>query len=62
MKYWGEDQESAVVEFNTNADIDEKHKVFVDVIEPAFRKLVENIYYTYNLIKYCGIENRLSMK
>ena len=49
MKYWGEDQESAVVEFNTNADIDEKHKVFVDVIEPAFRKLVENIYYTYNL-------------
>ena len=51
MKYWGEDQESAVVEFNTNADMDEKHKVFVDVIEPAFRKLVENIYYTYNFNK-----------
>ena len=51
MNYWGEDQESAVVEFNTNADIDEKHKVFVDVIEPAFRKLVENIYYTYNFNK-----------
>ena len=51
MKYWGEDQESAVVEFNSNADIDEKHKVFVDVIEPAFRKLVENIYYTYNFNK-----------
>ena len=51
MKYWGEDQEDAVVEFNTNADIDEKHKVFVDVIEPAFRKLVENIYYTYNFNK-----------
>ena len=51
MKYWGEDQEGAVVEFNTNADIDEKHKVFVDIIEPAFRKLVENIYYTYNFNK-----------
>ena len=51
MKYWGEDQEDAVVEFNTNADMDEKHKVFVDVIEPAFRKLVENIYYTYNFNK-----------
>ena len=51
MKYWGEDQEYAVVEFNTNADMDEKHKVFVDVIEPAFRKLVENIYYTYNFNK-----------
>ena len=51
MKYWGEDQEYAVVEFNTNADMDEKHKVFVDIIEPAFRKLVENIYYTYNFNK-----------
>ena len=51
MKYWGEDQEEAVVEFNTNGDIDEQHKVFVDVIEPAFRKLVENIYYTYNFNK-----------
>ena len=51
MKYWGEDQEYAVIEFNTNADMDEKHKVFVDVIEPAFRKLVENIYYTYNFNK-----------
>ena len=51
MKYWGEDQENAVVEFNTNADMEEKHKVFVDVIEPAFRKLVENIYYTYNFNK-----------
>ena len=45
------DREYAVVEFNTNADMDEKHKVFVDVIEPAFRKLVENIYYTYNFNK-----------
>jgi len=51
MKYWGEDQESAIVEFNTNSDIEEKHKVFVAIIEPAFRKLVENIYYTYNFDK-----------
>ena len=48
MKYWGEDQEDAIVEFNTNDDIEDKHKVFVAIIEPAFRKLVENIYYTYN--------------
>ena len=51
MKYWGEDQEDAIVEFNTNDDIDDKHKVFVAIIEPAFRKLVENIYYTYNFNK-----------
>ena len=51
MKYWGEDQEEAIVEFNTNDDIEDKHKVFVAIIEPAFRKLVENIYYTYNFTK-----------
>ena len=51
MKYWGEDQEAAVIEFNTNDDIDQKHQVFVKVIDPAFRKLVENIYYTYNFNK-----------
>ena len=51
MKYWGTPQEEAIVEFNTNEDIEDKHKVFVAVIEPAFRKLVENIYYTYNFNK-----------
>ena len=51
MKYWGTEQEEAIVEFNTNEDIEDKHKVFVAMIEPAFRKLVENIYYTYNFNK-----------
>ena len=51
MKYWGEDQEAAVIEFNTNEDIEQKHQVFIKVIDPAFRKLVENIYYTYNFNK-----------
>ena len=51
MKYWGIVQEEAIVEFNTNEDIEDKHKVFVSIIEPAFRKLVENIYYTYNFNK-----------
>ena len=51
MKYWGIEQEEAIVEFNTNEDIEDKHKVFVAIIEPAFRKLVENIYYTYNFNK-----------
>ena len=51
MKYWGTEQEEAIVEFNTNEDIEDKHKDFVAIIEPAFRKLVENIYYTYNFNK-----------
>ena len=51
MKYWGEEQEEAIVDFNINENIEDKHKVFVAIIEPAFRKLVENIYYTYNFNK-----------
>ena len=51
MKYWGEEQEEAIVDFNINENIEDKHKVFVSVIEPAFRKLVENIYFTYNFNK-----------
>ena len=62
MKYWGEEQEEAIVEFNVNENIEDKHKVFVSVIEPAFRKLVENIYILTTSTKYFGIENRLNMK
>ena len=48
MKYWGVDQEAAIVEFNTNEIMETKHKIYNDIIFPAFQKLVENIYYTYN--------------
>ena len=48
MKYWGAEQEAAIVEFNTNEIVDIKHKIYNDIILPAFKKLVENIYYTYN--------------
>ena len=51
MRYWGELQESAIIDFNTNENTDSKHKVYNDVILPAFSKLVENIYYTYNFNK-----------
>ena len=51
MKYWGELQENAIIDFNTNENTDSKHKVYNDVILPAFSKLVENIYYTYNFNK-----------
>ena len=51
MKYWGEVQQSAIIDFNTNDNTDSKHKVYNDIILPAFSKLVENIYYTYNFNK-----------
>jgi len=51
MKYWGDIEEKAIVIFNTSDDVEEKHGVYVTVIQPAFKKLVENIYYTYNFNK-----------
>ena len=40
MKYWGAEQEAAIVEFNTNEMVDIKHKIYNDIILPAFKKLV----------------------
>lgn len=51
MKYWGELQESAIIEFNTSNETNNKHRVYNDIILPAFSKLIENIYYTYNFNK-----------
>ena len=51
MKYWGTIQEEAIVIFNTSESTKEKHKVYVATIQPAFKKLVENIYFTYNFNK-----------
>jgi hypothetical protein len=49
--YWGTDEETAVVLFNQMEDIEEKHVIYVNTIEPAFQRLVENIYYAYNFNK-----------
>ena len=48
MKYWGENEESAIVAFNESEDVENKHVVYTKTIEPAFKQLVENIYYTFN--------------
>ena len=51
MKYWGENEEKAIIFFNNTEDIKEKHKIYVATIEPAFKNLIENIYYTFNFNK-----------
>lgn len=51
MKYWGDIEEKAITIFNTTECIDEKHDLYANIIQPAFKKLVENIYYTYNFNK-----------
>ena len=49
--YWGQEQEEAIIAFNGTEDVDEKHKIYVAVIQPAFKKLTENIYNTFNFGK-----------
>ncbi len=52
MKYWGEDQEAAVIEFNTNDDIDQKHQVFCKGYRSSFFvSWWRTFYYTYNFNK-----------
>tara|TARA_R110000824_G_scaffold4983_8_gene23368 strand:+ start:100 stop:762 length:663 start_codon:yes stop_codon:yes gene_type:complete len=48
MKYWGDNEEQAIVMFNTTENVEDKHVVYTNTIEPAFKQLVENIYYTFN--------------
>jgi hypothetical protein len=48
--YWGPEQEAAIIEFNIS-DIDRQHVLFTDTIQPAFKKLIENIYHTYSFNK-----------
>ena len=49
--YWGADEEAAIVLFNQMSDVEEKHVIYVNTIEPAFKRLVENIYYAYSFNK-----------
>jgi len=51
MKYWGKDEEEAIIIFNKTDNIEDKHKIYVKTIEPAFVNLIENIYYTFNFNK-----------
>lgn len=49
--YWGEIEEYAIKFFCENENVEEKHNAYQVTIEPAFRKLTENIFYTYNFGK-----------
>jgi hypothetical protein len=49
--YWGTEEETAIVLFNQMENVEEKHVIYVDTIEPAFQRLVENIYYAYSFNK-----------
>lgn len=45
-KYFGEDVDNALVEYQKSSDIKEKNKVFEKKIMPAFKKLISYYYFT----------------
>ena len=45
--YWGKPQEEALVKFQQTAN----QKTYKEIVEPAFKELVKNIYFTYNFNK-----------
>ena len=57
-KYWAETEEDAIATYVRTDNTALKHKLYCDVIERAFRTLIENIFYTYHFNKLLGsLEN-----
>lgn len=49
--YWAEKEEEAIRFYLKTSDIEKKHQVYVETIEPAFKQLIQNIFFTYNFNK-----------
>jgi hypothetical protein len=52
--YWGPEQEEAVATYIRSESIGERHQIFEEVIQTAFLKLIESIFYTYNFNRRLG--------
>jgi len=46
--YFNNQTELSIVEFQKEPDIEKKKQIFLDSIQPAFSKLIENIIFVYN--------------
>jgi hypothetical protein len=47
VNYFDEETEKSIVKFQREPDIELKKKIFVEEIQPAFAKLIENIIFVY---------------
>jgi hypothetical protein len=54
--YFNEDTEAAVLEFQRESDIEKRKKIFVEKIQFAFCKLIENIIFVYKFHTLGNIE------
>lgn len=51
-EYWGAEEEECVKNFCKLTDAQIKEKLYEQKIQPAFKTLVDSIYWTYNFHKY----------
>jgi len=49
--YWSEEQEKAIVEYLSEKDFGKKDIIFKNKLYKAFKKLIENIIFTYKLFR-----------
>lgn len=49
--YWSEEQEKAIVEYINELDFDKRNVIFQKKLYKSFKKLVENIIFTYKLYR-----------
>lgn len=48
VNYFNQDTENSIVKFQNEPDIEIKKKIFVEEIQPAFLKLIENLIFVYH--------------
>lgn len=52
--YWAAPEEKGIRDYIENKSIAQRNRIYVAVIDRAFRKLIENIFFTYNFNKSLG--------
>ncbi|MDP7197059.1 MAG: hypothetical protein QF864_12840, partial [SAR202 cluster bacterium] len=52
--YWAQPQEQAIKDYIASDSITERHDIYINIIQDAFKKLIENIFYTFNFNKILG--------
>jgi hypothetical protein len=56
LNYFDGETEKSIVKFQKEPDIEQKKKIFVEEIRPAFVKLIENIIFVYKFHTLGGID------
>lgn len=47
--YFGEKEEKAVVDYLTSESFSERNRIYNKILEPAFKKMIENLIWTFKL-------------